>query len=386
MSSFGWAGSADRAESQAATVAFVVPTMVLGGAEHQVYMLMKNLDPTRWRPLLITMNEKGPFFERAVSDGFEARCLGVRTKVPIASVIRLFSVLRSERVSVVLSLGFNATFLARLAGIAARVPVLLVAEHASTALASWGRLHRVLDRLLMPFTSAFIAVAGSQVEYLVRERGLPPEKVRVIYNGLDYAPYLRGSREEARGLLGLPAKAFVVGIVALLRREKNHVLFLQAAELMAEELPTARFAIVGDGSERAAIERAVAESAVAQRVTVYGTRRDVECLLPGFDVFALTSITETFPMAILEAMGAGLPVVATRVGGLPEIVRHGETGLLVDAQDAQGLADAWLALARDPERRSAMGAAGRAAAIGRFSAAAMARAHEELFHELLSGR
>lgn len=368
-------------------VAFVVPTMFAGGAEHQVYLLMRHLDTSRWRPILVALHGTGPFFERALQDGIEAHCLATGSRAPLRDSVWLSRMFRQERVGIVMSQGFSAATLSRIAGIAARVPGMIVAEHSTGALVSRSIAHRLVERALAPVTSAFVAVAKAQIAYLVEEKGLPRERIRVIHNGIGYGAHSQPDRQRARALLDVPSDAFVVGIVAALRPEKDHLLFLEAARQLAAQLPCCRFAIVGDGSERSKIAEAIAASALAGQVTMYGTRLDVDRLLPGFDVFSLASYTvETFPMAVLEAMGAGLPVVATNVGGLGEMVRHGETGLLVPPRDATSLASAWAMLARDPALRLAMGRAGREYASTEFTIGRMVESYEDLFTEVLGAR
>ena len=229
--------------------------------------------------------------------------------------------------------------------------------------------HR-LNRLLHPWTSAWVAVAHGQREYLTGTKRIPASRLRVIPNGIDPTPYRpAGARERVRDELGIPAEAPVAGILAVLRPEKDHRTFLTAARLVLDELPEARFVVVGDGPER-------------ERV-----RHDVPAVLTAFDVSVLCSTdVETFPLAFLEAMATGLPLIGTRVGGLPEMIAEERNGLLVGPSDPQGLAAAMRHVLTDAGRRRAWGAESRRRVEEEFGVDRMVRAYQDLFEELLARR
>jgi glycosyltransferase involved in cell wall biosynthesis len=236
-----------------------------------------------------------------------------------------------------------------------------------------------LNRLLTPITDGFIAVADSHGAFLVTEEGFPAERVFVIPNGVDTARFAPvPDATSIRHEIAVGATDPVVSIVAALRPEKNHELFLDVARRVTQRIANAKFLIVGDGPRREPLERLAAEMGVAESVRFLGTRDDVPRLLSTSDVFALTSHNEASPVSILEAMSVGKPVVATNVGSIGEAVTEGHTGFLVPPSDAVAFAHRVVELVENPLRAQAMGAAARQAVVARWSVEAMVRGYERL--------
>jgi glycosyltransferase involved in cell wall biosynthesis len=261
------------------------------------------------------------------------------------------------------------------------MPVVLSALHSTGWPDGIGRL----NRLLTPITDGFIAVAPSHGRFLIEEEHLPAGKVHVIPNGVDtdrFAPL--PDTAAVRRELGIGPTDPVVTIVAALRPEKNHELFLAMASHVARELPAARYLAIGDGPRREALEQQARELGVAANVLFLGSRDDVPRLLAATDVFCLTSHNEANPVSILEAMSVGRPVVATDVGSIREAVAEGQTGHLVPAGDAAQLTSRVLELLRDPLRCQALGAAGRARVVGRWSLDEMVRGYERLIESVFA--
>src|ERR1700761_8364397 len=191
--------------------------------------------------------------------------------------------------------------------------------------------------------------------------GYPVDKIRIIHNGVDPAGYDPAGEEQARTRLGLDPHRPVVGIVAAMRPEKDHVLLLQAAQRLISEFPDLTVLVIGDGPMRTQIEKTVAELGLAGHVRLLGNRSDVPGLLPALNVFTLCSYTiECFPMALLEAMAAGRAAVGTDVGGVGEMLADGTTGYLVPPHDPDALADRLGRILRDRPLQHRMGAAARA--------------------------
>jgi glycosyltransferase involved in cell wall biosynthesis len=206
----------------------------------------------------------------------------------------------------------------------------------------------------------------------------------LVYNGIDVDEMsaARQERQDARRELGLGPDDRAVISVGRLSREKDYATLLRALAA----LPGPRLFLVGHGPARGELEALAAELGLGQRVAFLGERNDVPRLLAACDLFALSSLTEGISMALLEAMAGGLPVAATAVGGTPELVIPGETGLLAPPGDPAALAQAMGALLGDVERAKALGAAGATRVAERFSLEAMAKAYAELYRLSLGGR
>jgi glycosyltransferase involved in cell wall biosynthesis len=255
------------------------------------------------------------------------------------------------------------------------VPVVLSALHSTGWPDGVGRL----NRLLTPITDGFIAVAESHGRFLIEHERFPADKIAVIPNGVDTELFSAASDVAAiRRELDIDDADEVVGIVAALRPEKNHELFLEMARRVVAQLSKARFLIVGDGPQRALLEQRAAELGVQRNVRFMGIRDDVPRVLSAIDVFVLTSHIEANPVSILEAMSVGRPVVATDVGSIHEAVTHGRTGFLVPAGDAAGLSKRVLELLRDRKRGRAMGTAGRDAVVAQWSIDVTVERYENL--------
>jgi glycosyltransferase involved in cell wall biosynthesis len=211
--------------------------------------------------------------------------------------------------------------------------------------------------------------------------GVGAAHLRVVHEGVPDRPPVPGGAEALRAL-GVPAGAPVVGNVAALVDHKDHATLVAAAALVLREMPHARFVIVGDGERRRAVERDIAAHGLHGRVLLAGFRRDLDALIPAFDVFCLSSRQEGLGTSVLDAMAFARPVVATTAGGIPEAVEDGVTGRLVAPGDAGGLALALRELLSRPEERRRLGEGGRRAFCERFTAQRMVERTLDVYREL----
>lgn len=361
-------------------VMFVITCMPVGGAETLLVELIRGMDRTRFEPELCCLKYFGPLGE-TLSKEIPAFTGLLSSKYDFAVLGRLTRLMRQRRIDAVVTVGTGGDkmFWGRLAGWLAGVPVICSALH-STGLpdhVEWP------NRLLAPITDAFIAVARSHGEYLVAREGCPARKVRVVPNGVDTERFqARTPDPKLREELGIPPNTPLAGIVAALRPEKNHALFLAAAQRTLEQMPNAHFLIVGDGPQRAAIEALRHELGLEKVVHVAGTRHDIPALLALMDVFVLTSHMEANPVSILEALACERPVVATAVGSVPETVIDGQTGFLVRPGDAQAIADRLIELFRDRAKAAALGRCGRRHVVEHWSVKRMIAGYETLLEEI----
>jgi len=362
----------------------LVPALPVGGAERQLADLVRGLDPRRFRAIVACQHGLGPVAERLRTDGFPVHLLSDRRRFDAAFLARTVRLVRKERVRLILSHGFSTGVAARLAGALGGAPVRLLAEHSTGERDMTPARHRV-NRLLAPLTTAWVSVAHGQRAYLTETKGIPGDRIRVIPNGIDPAPYRpAGARERIRAELGIAPAAPVAGMLAVLRPEKDARTFLLAARFVADDLPDARFLLVGDGPEQADLAREAHALNLDGRAVLAGRRDDVPDVLSAFDVSVLCSTdVETFPLAFLESMASGLPLIGTRVGGLPEMIEPERNGLLVRPRDPRGLADALLRVLSDRDLARRWGEASLARVEREFTLRGMVRAYEALFTDLL---
>jgi glycosyltransferase involved in cell wall biosynthesis len=233
----------------------------------------------------------------------------------------------------------------------------------------------------------FVSVSRSLGERFCEYNSLSHAKLRVVPYGADVTAVEQVSLETAmacRRSFGFEADSVVVGSVGRLVEQKDYPTQLKAFALAAARVPTLRMVIAGEGPLAADIRRMIGELELLDRVRLIGHREDVPVLLKGLDVFVLASKFEPYGVALLEAKAAGLPVVATRVNEVPEIVRDGETGLLSPAGDAEAMARSFVQLACDPALRTCLGQRALADARARHSLEASVRAYHELYESALN--
>jgi glycosyltransferase involved in cell wall biosynthesis len=364
------------AASRPLNVLFLTTSMPIGGAERLLMDLVRTLDRQRCRPEIACLKDRGQLGEE-ISAEIPIHSQLIRHKRDVAVISRLRRLMVDRKIDALVTVGAgDKMFWGRLAARSLGLPVILSALHSTGWPDGIGRLNRMLTRI----TDGFIAVAPSHATFLVDHERFPPNKVFMIPNGIDTRrfAFCPSARERVRAELGIEKGVSVVGIVAALRPEKNHELFLRTAQVVVGQLPDSKFLIVGDGPERARLEGLSDSLGLRGKVSFLGSRGDVPEILSALDVHALTSLNEASPVSILEAMACGRPVVAPRVGSIAESLRNGETGLLVDGHTVESHADAWLRVLRNPTLAESMGRAGRAHVVEFGSLAVMTRGYEDL--------
>ena len=359
-------------------VLLVITLAEVGGAQSYVAALLPAL-ADRYEVVLAAYGE-GPLVEEAARAGVRFVPLQhVRRAIhpvrDLAGFVELARLFRRERPQVVHASSSKAGVLGRLAAAATRVPVRFFTVHgwafsAYTGLAS--RLYRVSDRLMAPLTTVTICVSEQELAAGLEAGTCRAERSVVIHNAVDVSAAPRSRHDR-------PAPRLIA--VGRLKAPKDFVTLVRALA----RLPEGGFEalIVGDGPDRGEVEAEIVKLGAEGRVQLAGERSDVPALLADSDVFVLSSRSEGLPVSVLEAMAAELPVVASNVGGLGELVVDGETGLLVPSGDPAALAEALGRLLDDRELRQKLGAAGRARAEASFDLAEFRRAHVELYHRQL---
>ena len=376
-------------------ICHVITRMIVGGAQETPMLSCQLMDPARFASELLTGIETGPEGELHT----ESRDRGVRLRFEpslvrevspgrdLLAIWRIWRLLRRGRYDVVHTHSSKAGIVGRIAAWLAGVPVIVHTVH------GWGfndeqprhvaGLFVQLERLSSRCCHALVVVGS-----VYRTEGLAlgigrPDQYHLIRSGIEVEAYrdVPLDRRAARERIGVPADAFVVGNVGRLSPPKCPEVMVAAFARLARGRADARLVLVGDGWQRAAVEAEIARRGLADRVHLLGLRRDVPELLRAFDVFALSSSREGLPRTLMQAMAAGLPIVSTRVGGVPDAVVDGENGWLVEAGDAEALGERLARLAADPALVRRMGARG-AAMVDEFSATRMVADLDGLYTRL----
>lgn len=381
---------AARSPSDPIRVVYCIDNMQMGGTELNAVRTAERLDRRRIALSVVCLQDSGPLLERYAAAGIPVRTFPMKSLLGTQSVrhgLSLIRLFRRERVEVVHShdayTSVYGTMWARLAGVRG-----IIASRRS-----WHSPHlqgRILRANRVAYRLAHRVVGNSPaVSRLVEtEGGVPSSRIVTIPNFLDpksYAPIGPEDRARLLGEVGVPEGAFIVGIVARLSRVKDHATLLRAVAELRAGIPNLHLVLVGDGPERGRLLEQAEELGIAPIVHLAGERPQSPNWHALFDVSVLCSTSEAFSNSILEAMAASRPVVATNVGGNPDAVEEGRTGLLVPPSDPSRLAAAIRRLHDDPALRLRLGAAARDAAETGYSAEAVIRQVEELY-ESLAGR
>ncbi len=356
----------------------VVLSLNPGGTERLVIELARQA-ATVTRSVVCCLDEPGAWASELHADGIEVVSLHRQPGFHPSVGVRIAELASERGLNVLHCHQYSSFIYGRIAALRHPPLRIVYTEHGRLSDAPPSAKRRLVNPILSLFPGSIVAVSRDLRDYLV-ESGFPRRRVGVLFNGIQPG---RPADATARGLvrqsLGLDTTKFTVGTVARLNPVKDLGLLLEAFGSLFRCHPEVALVIVGDGPDRRTLERNAQDLGCAAGVHFIGHRDDARQLLPALDVYVNCSITEGMSVTILEAMAAGLPVVATRVGGNPELVEDGVTGVLVPERSAAGLADGLRRLLASPREREGMGAAGRARLVAEFSLDRMVRQYFDAY-------
>lgn len=367
-------------------VVHVIDRLGVGGME-SVALAVIAATRDRYDHVVIGLRERGELAARAEALGVAVESIDKQPGKDPAVYLRLYHRLRALAPDIVHSYNIgalDAAVPARLAGCRHVVH----AEHGRDAADPNGSNHkyRWLRRVIAPAISRFVPVSADLARWLERDVRIPRSKIELIRNGIDTERFAPGEAAVLPGLPLINAATRVIGTVGRLDPVKgfDHLLDAMAVLAARRDIPPVHLVVVGGGPEHEHLAGRIRELGLQAQVTLAGQRDDADALLKHFDVYVCSSIAEGIALTVLEAMASGLPVVATAVGGNPELVADGETGLLVPARQPQALAEALARVLSAPERAQAMGQAARRRAQAEFSVASMVAGYCSLYDALLA--
>ncbi len=364
-------------------VLYAIEDLEVGGAERLLVQTATHLDREHFDPAVCCLTRPGALAEEVESHNVPLVALGKKPGIDFSVALRLASLLRRERFDIIHTHLFTADLWGRMAGLLAGVGGLVSTEH---SLAPWKDKKRIfIDRVLDRFTHRIIAVTAAVREHLLRQRVAAPDKITVIRNAVDPGnPVTPEERWRVRQELGISPIAPVLGSLGRLAPEKGPEVFLKAAQIVAAQHPDARFLIVGGGSCYAQMEALAQQLGIQDKVIFTGVRTDVRTLLGAMDLFVLPSHTEGMSIALLEAMAASLPVVATAVGGTPDVISHEDNGWLVQPDNPKQMALACGRLIRDEPLRTRLAVAGRQRVVQQFGLETMIERTQSVYRSVLA--
>jgi sugar transferase (PEP-CTERM/EpsH1 system associated) len=354
-------------------VVHLVNGLQVGGLEKVVYNLVRFRDSHRITPSVLCLNESGPLVDDFRALGISVECLAGAAMGRVRLFARLVRRLREIRPHVLHTHNPIPHYFGVAAALLARVPVVVHTKHGRNRPDVKRRV--ALNHLAARLSSCVVAVSNNAQQVARRTERVPPRKLRLIRNGVALPAFQVPQRDDAAVKRGIH--------VARLNVIKDQATLLRMVRLVVDAVPDFRLDIVGDGPEREALERLSAELRLEKHVCFLGERTDVNTLLGNAGLFVLSSLGEGLSLTLLEAMASGLPIVATEVGGNPEVVIDGKTGLLVPPRSPEKLASAVVTLIQNPALARAMGEKGRRRAEAEFDMRTVATKYESLYEKLL---
>jgi glycosyltransferase involved in cell wall biosynthesis len=367
-----------------ARVVYLSHAYMVGGAEEMVLSLVRRL-PDRYEPTVVCIHSAGPIGEEIRKTGVPFHVLGLTPGLrrPF-DVLKLRNALHGFQPAIVHTFLLTASLYGRFAAMMAGVPVVIGTE--VNIYENKRASHARFEKWLMRGTDAVIVSAKSVKDFYIGQVGADPAKVDVIYNAVDWSQLeTTMTRDEFRASIGVPTDVVAAGIIARLTEQKAHRVLFDA---MAQHAPLQHLhlVVVGDGELRESLKQRVDVLGLQQRVHFVGARRDLGNILAALDLFAMPSLWEGLPLSLVLAMGAGLPVVATRVAGIPEVVQQDVSGLLVSPGNSTELAQALARLVEDASLRRSLGERARAVVLPRFGFDKYVDAIAGLYDRLLAAK
>ncbi len=359
-------------------IAHVVLSLDPGGTERLVIDLARRCAQT-YGTRVYCLDRRGEWADELDRARIPVHVVGRRPGLDLRVAWRLRQLTAQHGVRVLHCHQYTPFVYGALSSLPRRAVRVVFTEHGRLSDAPPTPRRRRANRFLAPLPAVITAVSAELRTFMVAE-GFPAGRVQVVHNGIEpgEAP-TAVQRRAARAEIGVDPGAFVIGTAARLDPVKHLGMAIDALAEVRHRVPTACLAVIGDGPERGRLEQAASVAGVADRVHWLGFRKDVRSLMAGLDVYVNTSISEGISVTILEAMAAAVPVVATAVGGTPEVVVPDATGRLIGTRDVQACARELAELAVEPERRAALGQAGRTRVLACFSGARMFERYLEAY-------
>ncbi len=366
----------------------VVHHMNMGGVEHLVYDMTHAFQKEGIKTSICCLDYLGCLGEGLEKEGIDVFVMDRKPGVNIDLCFKIAHLIKRLKVDIVHTHQYTPYFYGATAAILARRPKIIFSEHGRHQ-PDKVRPKRVVYNwtVLLPFTDAITADSHFLKRSLQQYEKIPGGFIKVIPNGIKldkFAHFEDINREEKRRKLGINPDEFALGIVSRLDPVKDHITLLHSFKLVLKQFPKTKLFIAGTGPMFEPLKDLIKKMGLEERAILLGFYEDLLGLLRSLDIFVLSSITESAPLVVLEAMAAGLPVVATNVGGTGEMLLHNQTGMLVPPQKPQAMAKAILELLKDPQRAKAMGKKGQGRVYKYYSFKGMIENYKRLYYNTLA--
>ena len=364
-------------------VLHVIDSLHLGGAQ-EVVLNLATCGSSRFQHEVATMHGHGIYWDRLQDAGVKVHSLSPHKHLPLylATLPALFLANRPDILHCHL---IPSNIIAKPLGALMGVPLILNHDHTNDPQRIDNKLLLALDKTTNRFAHHIIAVAGACRDFLIQHESIPPEKITLVPNAIDLRRFSPGNadRAESRNKFGLPIDAKVIAGVGRLNPQKNFSLFLDIAAALAPRFPELRFLLAGEGPEESMLREKARTLGLADRIVFAGYVADTRQVYAAADILLMPSRFEGLPMTLLEAMAMGLPVVASKLDGIAEVIEDGREGFLIESNDTHGFVERCAALLENPAKSSEFAANARAKIEARFSVERMTSAVEAIYDQFL---
>ncbi len=360
--------------NQKIKIVYVINNFVLGGAERLLLDICRRLDKNKFEITVITILGNGPLLPEFEKLAIQIKVFQKKSKLGLGLIWQLCKLLRQIKPQIVHTHLFGGDTWGRLAAILAGVPVIISTEH-NIGLAE-NRLMKFIKLVLSWFTVKIIAVSAGVKDYSIKVEWLKAEKIEVIYNGVDLDKF------KYRGAQEIDQDCFKAIVVARLEEQKGHRYLLQAVPEILQKHPGFSLNIIGTGSMAPSLKVLAQKLGIADKVAFWGAREDIDKILPQMDLFILPSVWEGLGIVILEAQAVGLAVLASNVGGIKEIIKSGQNGLLFEPKDPEAIFQAVDKILADSVLRNLIITNALTQVQTKFSLETMVKKYEAVYERL----
>jgi len=373
-----------KSENKKIRILYVIGQLAVGGSERQLVHLINHIDSERYEPMVCSFSADAALAGELNAQGVKVIILPKKMNPDLTRPFTLYKIVKDFDPDLIHSYLFVANTWSRIIGLILHKPV-IVSERNSEPYKPFWMLF--IDRLLCPLGTLMIANSESGAERAKKRKEFPPQKIKVIYNGIPIEQYA----EEPKHLqfaqeFGIHAGEKAIAVVARLCEAKNHEMLFYVMQKVLRAYPNVRLLCVGIGPRLQELKRLARRLDIEDNIIFTGLRSDIPFILSKVSLLVLPSKWEGTPNVILEALVCGCPVVATRVGGIPEIIRDGETGLLVPSLNVEAMVDAILHLLADENLAREMGRRGQELVKNKYSVNRMVLDTEKVYDEILGSK
>ncbi len=370
-------------------ILYLITDLNIGGTEKMLYELTTRIDRNMFNPIVCGLKSHGYYAEKIKNRGISLITLNVDKGISLLKNIRaifiLIKIIRKEKIKLLHTFLFRANFIGRIAGRLAGVTKVISSVRVMEKEKTY---HLYFERITSFLSDKFIVNSATLKSFVSEKMKINPERIETIYNGIDFLNLPKVENRIKRQELGYRENDVLIGTAGRLHKQKGLIYFLQAVKILTQSLDypivqSLRFLIIGDGPERKNLQSEISNLQLENRVQLLGWRTDAQEIISILNIFALSSLWEGTPNVVLEALAYARPVVATEVGGVPEIIENGVQGLLVEPANVQTLAEAIIRLLKNREEAKEMGEKGREKVEKYFTIDKMVRDTEKIYNQLL---